>query len=94
MANRDNHYEAAFEEYLRARRIPYVAVDEARRSVMADGQSIDPVVKLLVDRGLSLRHLVERKETLEDVFMKTVEGAEPGVDRKSRRGARPVGGGE
>ncbi len=32
MANRDNHYEAAFEEYLRSRRVPYVAVDEARRS--------------------------------------------------------------
>ena len=40
MANRDNHYEAAFEAYLRARGIPYVAVDEARRSLMADGVSI------------------------------------------------------
>ena len=59
---------------------------------VADGQTIDPVVKLLADRGLSLRHLVERKESLEDVFMKTVEGAEPGVDRKKRRGARAVGG--
>ncbi len=40
MANRDNHYEAAFEAYLRARGIPYVAVDEARRSLMANGVSI------------------------------------------------------
>jgi hypothetical protein len=40
MANRDNHYEAAFEAYLRARSVPYVAVDEARRSLMADGESI------------------------------------------------------
>ncbi len=40
MANRDNHYEAAFEEYLRQNRIPYVAVDEAKRSLMADGRSI------------------------------------------------------
>jgi len=40
MANRDNHYEAAFEAYLRARRLPYVAVDEARRSLMANGASI------------------------------------------------------
>jgi len=40
VANRDNHYEAAFEEYLRSRGIPYVAVDEARRSLMADGASI------------------------------------------------------
>lgn len=40
MANRDNHYEAAFEAYLRARGVPYVAVDEARRSLLADGESI------------------------------------------------------
>ena len=40
MANRDNHYEAAFEAYLRRRRLPYVAVDEARRSLLADGRSI------------------------------------------------------
>jgi hypothetical protein len=46
MANRDNHYEAAFEEFLRARRLPYVAVDEARRSVVAEGslKSLDFIV--------------------------------------------------
>ena len=38
--NRDNHYEAAFEEYLRSKQVPYVAVDEARRSLAGDGQSI------------------------------------------------------
>lgn len=40
MANRDNHYEAAFEAYLRDHGVPYVAVDEAKRSVLADGGSI------------------------------------------------------
>ena len=40
MANRDNHYEAAFEEYLRRRGVPYVAVDEAKRSVLSNGASI------------------------------------------------------
>jgi hypothetical protein len=40
MTNRDNHYEAAFEEYLRARGVPYVAVDESRRSLMSNGASI------------------------------------------------------
>lgn len=40
MANRDNHYEAAFEEYLRRRGVPYVAVDEAKRSLFSDGASI------------------------------------------------------
>jgi hypothetical protein len=40
VANRDNHYEAAFEEYLRGRGIPYVAVDEAKRSLLSSGASI------------------------------------------------------
>lgn len=40
MANRDNHYEAAFEEFLRSHGVPYVAVDEARRSLLSDGRSI------------------------------------------------------
>jgi len=46
MANRDNHYEAAFESYLRARQVAYVAVDEAKRSLMADGslKSLDFIV--------------------------------------------------
>ena len=49
MANRENHYEAAFEEYLRARQIPYVAVDEAKRSRWADGsiKSLDFIVSPL-----------------------------------------------
>jgi hypothetical protein len=33
MAKRDNHYEAAFEAWLRASRVPYVAVDEAHRAL-------------------------------------------------------------
>ena len=40
MANRDNHYEAAFEAYLRSRGVPYVAVDEAKRSLLSNGASI------------------------------------------------------
>ena len=46
MAKRDNHYETEFEEYLRGRRLPYVAVDEARRSLVADGslKSLDFIV--------------------------------------------------
>jgi hypothetical protein len=46
MANRHNHYEAAFEAYLRSRTIPYVAVDESRRSLMGDEtlKSLDFIV--------------------------------------------------
>jgi ABC-2 type transport system ATP-binding protein len=48
--------------------------------VLIDGQSIDPVVELLHSRGLNLRHLVEKRQTLEDLFLATVSNAEPGVD--------------
>ena len=46
MANRSNHYEAAFEAFLRARQVPYVAVDETRRSLLADSslKSLDFIV--------------------------------------------------
>lgn len=46
MANRDNHYEAAFEAFLRDARIPYVAVDESRRALMSGGslKSLDFIV--------------------------------------------------
>lgn len=40
MSNRDNHYEAAFEAYLRSHGVPYVAVDQAKRSLLSDGASI------------------------------------------------------
>ncbi|HYH69564.1 MAG TPA: ABC transporter ATP-binding protein [Urbifossiella sp.] len=58
------------------------------------GQTIDPVLRLVGEKGLSLRHLVEKKQSLEDAFLATVEGAEPGVDRrpKGRAATRQVGG--
>ncbi len=60
---------------------------------MMEGQDIDPVVKFLAEKGLSLRHLVEKKQTLEDAFLATVDSTEPGVDnRPKRRPTRAVGG--
>lgn len=65
MADRTVHYEAAFEAYLRHRGIPYVAVDEAKRSLFANAKlkSFDFVVysksgpNLLVDvKGRSCRN--------------------------------------
>ena len=53
MANRDNHYEAAFEEYLRSRGVPYVAVDEAKRSVLSDGASIKSLDFIVSSPGLA-----------------------------------------
>jgi hypothetical protein len=42
MANRANHYDAAFEEYLRHYRMPYVAVDETRRSLSEESSLKSP----------------------------------------------------
>jgi ABC-2 type transport system ATP-binding protein len=55
---------------------------------LADGQSIDPVVDLLRSRGLSIQHLVEKRQTLEDMFLETVIAAEPGVDQPVARRKR------
>ncbi|MBI1345219.1 hypothetical protein GC163_02905 [bacterium] len=46
MTIRANHYDAAFEEFLRQGRVPYVAVNEARRSLLDDVslKSLDFVV--------------------------------------------------
>ncbi len=57
MAQRHNHYELAFEAYLRQQRVAYVAVDEQRRSLIAGGslKNLDYIVSpsdsvsLLVD---------------------------------------------
>lgn len=48
MAKRHNHYEAAFEDYLRGELAPYVAVDERRRSLAPAGtlKSVDFVLSL------------------------------------------------
>ena len=65
MADRSVHYEAAFEAFLRQKKIPYVAVDEAKRALFADAKlkSFDFVVyssngpNLLVDvKGRQLRN--------------------------------------
>jgi ABC-2 type transport system ATP-binding protein len=55
---------------------------------LKDGQMIDTVIDLLRARGLSLRHLAEKRQTLEDLFIQTVEAAEPGVDERPRRRKR------
>lgn len=47
MAQRRHHYEQAFEQYLRARRVPYVAVDEARKTLLPDGAERVGVVQAL-----------------------------------------------
>ena len=55
---------------------------------LTEKQSIDPVLEMLHAKGLRLRHLVEKKQSLEDVFVSMVDGAEPGIDARK---AVPVG---
>ena len=68
MANRRNHYEAAFEAYLRQERMPYVAVDERRRALVdglgKDGgsiKSLDFIVSPGGEDPIAKRWLVDIK---------------------------------
>lgn len=83
MAIRGNHYDAAFESFLRDRRTPYVAVDEQRRALLEEQslKSMDFIVysrkttNLLVDvkgrkfpsGGAGGGHKWENWATVEDV---------------------------
>jgi ABC-2 type transport system ATP-binding protein len=58
---------------------------------LQDGQSIDPVLDLLHQKRLALRHLMEKRVTLEDLFIQTVEAVEPGVDRPGGGRVHEVG---
>ena len=42
MAIRSNHYEAAFEAYIRSLRVPCVAIDEARRAIFGENGVKNP----------------------------------------------------
>jgi hypothetical protein len=48
---RSNHYDAAFEAWLREHRVPYVAVDESRRALLAE-QSLKSPDFLVQSPGL------------------------------------------
>jgi ABC-2 type transport system ATP-binding protein len=52
-------------------------------------EGIDQVLAVLSEKRLKLRHLVEKKQTLEDVFVRMVDQADPTAGRRPRV-ARPV----
>jgi ABC-2 type transport system ATP-binding protein len=56
-----------------AREIGYTVVPLADRweVQLNDGQDIDAIVDLLRKQGLNLRHLVEKRQSLEDLFLAT-----------------------
>lgn len=51
MARRRNHYEAAFEAYIRSLRVPCVATDEAKRALFGDQGVKNPDFLLYPGRG-------------------------------------------
>lgn len=53
MVQRSNHYEVAFEAYLREVMVPYVAVDETRRSLAVGGSLKNP--DFIVSPGGAIR---------------------------------------
>lgn len=68
MAQRRFHYEQAFEAYLRSRRIPYIAVDEARKTLLPADQPLPSIKSFdFVVSGLDVpttRRLVDVKGRL------------------------------
>ena len=83
---------------LAPRRIPARRVDQtglwrdARRRPVGSGPQGRPDNRsgsgFAADRGLHLRHLAEKRQTLEDLFIQTVEAAEPGIDQPVHRRAK------
>lgn len=54
MANRRNHYESAFEAFIRSRKVPCVAVDEAKRALFGEEGMKNPDFLLYPQGGLNL----------------------------------------
>src|SRR5262249_41290926 len=52
---------------------------------LADGQTIDPVVDFLRGRNLSIRHMVEKRQSLEDLFVEVVERDRRGSQKEPKR---------
>ncbi|MBL8759087.1 MAG: HYExAFE family protein [Phycisphaerae bacterium] len=85
MAQRRHHYERAFEAYLRLQRIPYVAVDEARKALLPEGAGFK------VDSpGLSGVMVSQALKSFD--FVLYGEGVNQLVDVKGRKVSRRMGG--
>jgi ABC-2 type transport system ATP-binding protein len=59
-------------EAVLARGFPATQQGDLWEIQLVDGQSIDLVVDLLRSQGLSIRHLMEKRQSLEDIFLKSV----------------------
>ncbi len=62
-----------------------------RWEVQLEGnQNIDAIVDLIRARGLNLRHLVEKRQTLEDLFLATHSAGRPEKKRRPLQDDEPV----
>src|SRR5262245_57057987 len=64
MAKRDNHYEAAFEAWLRWLRLPYVAVDESHRAprpAVSAGRTLKSLDFIVSPAGDAVNWLIDVK---------------------------------
>lgn len=59
MAKRNNHYERAFEAWLRQHKLPYMAVDEQKRSLLGNASLKN--LDFIVSPGLGFNWLVDVK---------------------------------
>ena len=51
---------------------PAITTGDRWDIALTTSQSIDPVIDLLRQRGLGIRHLIEKRQTLEELFLETV----------------------
>jgi ABC-2 type transport system ATP-binding protein len=63
------------------------AIGDRWEITLADGQTINPVLELIRAKNLNVVHMIEKKQTLEDIFVSLVEAAEPGVDARRKKRA-------
>jgi hypothetical protein len=89
MAQRRHHYEQAFEHYLRTRRIPYVAVDEAKKALLPEEARFRPgALPAPEGEAASLKSFDFVLYGPERNLLCEVKGRKLGGGRGARRGSR------
>lgn len=97
MAQRRHHYEKAFEDFLRARRIPYVAVNEAKKALLPESAALATLER--DDAGNPIRHALKSFDfvlygggvnLLAEVKGRRIPRARPSVDPQRADAAASV----
>lgn len=84
MAQRRHHYEHAFERYLRDSRIPYISVNEAKKSILPD-RAVLKTQQVRHDEDVSNRVEQETKKLKNFDFLVYGQGTNLLVEIKGRR---------